>query len=165
VVQRIRRAKYILHGASTPPEATRSLRLSIGKVAGYELDGKKFEWRTTFVTQLARADAAKDEVPFKASERLRAQKGKPWLDTPLNFVSTLDGGPGSSGAPVINKQGELVGVLFDGNPLSVASVQVYVPPEMGGRSIAVHSAGVIAALRELYDAKTLIAELLDGKGP
>jgi V8-like Glu-specific endopeptidase len=79
------------------------------------------------------------------------------LAQPLDFVSTCDVVGGNSGSPVVNKQGELVGLIFDGNIESLVSDYVYY--EVNNRAVAVHSGAIIAALRELYDASPLADEL------
>ena len=81
------------------------------------------------------------------------------LATPLNFVSTADGAPGSSGSPLFNKDAELVGIMFDGNQQEVPSIYAYIQPEEGGRSIAVHASAILAALEHIYDAKELLKEI------
>jgi hypothetical protein len=100
------------------------------------------------------------QPPFHVPPRFTERKDKLDLSTPLNFVTTNDIIGGNSGSPVINKNAELVGLVFDGNIESLVGRFVY--NEENNRCVAVHSAGMIEALRKLYDAGPL-ADELEGK--
>jgi len=160
---RVRRALYIIQGSAMPPEANNTLRISFGKVLGYELDGQKVEWRTTFRSMIARAEAAGNKDPYTLSKMFVAAKDKLDLDTPLDFIHTSDGGPGVSGGAMLDREGHLIGVQFDGNQYGVASPYFAMPSAKGGRSIAVTSASVLVSLRQIYGAESLARELIDGK--
>ena len=92
--------------------------------------------------------------------RFVQRKDKINLSTPLDFVATADIIGGNSGSPVINRNGEFVGIIFDGNIESLTGNFVYL--EETNRAVAVHSAAIIEALRKLYDAPALANEL-EGK--
>jgi V8-like Glu-specific endopeptidase len=81
------------------------------------------------------------------------------LSTPLNFVYTVDTIGGNSGSPVVNRNGELVGLNFDSNQQKLPNRYLYIDDAEGSRAIAVHSAAIIEALTKLYDARGLVGEL------
>ncbi|MDI1242460.1 MAG: S46 family peptidase, partial [bacterium] len=82
------------------------------------------------------------------------------LTVPLNFVYTADTIGGSSGSPVINRNGEIVGLNFDSNIQKLSNRYWYVEEEEGSRAVAVHSAGIIEALKSIYNANELVSELI-----
>jgi S1-C subfamily serine protease len=83
------------------------------------------------------------------------------LRTPINFVSTADSIGGNSGSPLVNRKGEFVGVLFDGNIQSLPTRFVY--DDRISRSVMVHAQGIIEALLKVYGAKPLVDEILGRK--
>ncbi len=153
----IARARFKLFGKSVPPDATFTLRLAFGVVKGYEVDGEKLPYTTTFGGAFARADKQQHKDPFVLPPRWLKRKAKLDLATPFNFVSTADTIGGNSGSPVLNRAGELVGINFDRNRHGL--VRNYVYTDEQARHIAVHSRGVLEALRVLYDADALAKEL------
>jgi hypothetical protein len=153
----IAQARFALLGASVPPDATFTLRLAFGVVKGYRVAGAELPFHTTYGSAFARAEAMKYREPFDLPERWRHNRTELDAGTPFNFVSTADTIGGNSGSPVLNRAGELVGINFDRNRHGL--VRNFVYSDEQARHIAVHSRGVLEALRQLYDAGPLVAEL------
>jgi hypothetical protein len=157
----IARVKFALDGTNTYPDATFTLRLSFGQVKGYTEDGKKVPFLTTFAGLYRRAAEHKNQEPFDLPRRWLERKDRLNLKVPLNFVCTADIIGGNSGSPVINRNAEVVGLIFDGNIQSLAWDFVYTDKQ--ARAVAVHTQGIIEALRKVYDAEELANELLGKK--
>jgi hypothetical protein len=141
-------------GTSVYPDATFTLRLSYGTVKGWSVRGKQVAPWTTLGGAFERHTG---EEPFALPKRWLAAKSRLALDTPLNFVTTNDIIGGNSGSPVINKQGQIVGLIFDGNIESLGGEYGF---DAGvNRAVAVHSAGLLEVLTKIYDAKRIADEL------
>ncbi len=153
----IAKVKYAVEGDSTYPDATFTLRLAFGVVKGFEENGKKVPFQTTFAGLYERSADHNNREPFELPERWRAKKDKLDLKTPFNFVCTADIIGGNSGSPVVNKKGELVGIIFDGNIQSLVLDFIYT--EEQGRALAVHSRGILEALSKVYEATELVDEI------
>lgn len=157
----IARAIFKLKGTTIPPDATSSLRLSFGAVRSYIENGKKIPFQTTFKGLYERSAKFGNKPPYDLPSSFVAKKASLDLKVPLNFVSTCDSIGGNSGSPVINRLGEIVGVLFDGNIQSLPARFVYSDEQ--NRSVMVHAQGIIEALLKVYDAKPLVDEILGKK--
>ena len=118
-------AKFAIEGTNTYPDATFTLRLAFGTVKGYEENGKHVPFETTFAGLYERSKENNDKPPFDLPPRWVEKKDKLDLKTPLNFVCTADIIGGNSGSPVINRDAELVGIIFDGNIQSLVLDFVY----------------------------------------
>jgi hypothetical protein len=150
-------AKVAIEGTNTYPDATFTLRLAFGVVKGYEENGKHVPFETTFAGLFERSKNNDNKPPFDLPPRWLERKDKLDLNTPLNFVMTADIIGGNSGSPVVNRNAEFVGIIFDGNLQSL--VLDYVYTEEQARALAVHSRGIIEALRKVYDADKLADEI------
>jgi hypothetical protein len=154
----IGKARYAIEGPNHYPDATSTLRLAFGTVKGYEENGHSIPFETTFAGLYERAAEQKYRPPFELPERWLAGKSKFNLTTPFNFICTADIIGGNSGSPVVNRNGELVGIIFDGNIQSLVADFIYT--EQQARAVAVHSSAIIEAFRQVYDAGSLADELL-----
>ena len=158
----IAKARFALEGTSTYPDATFTLRLSFGTVKGYtEEGGKQVPPFTTLAGLYERSKEHNNQPPFDLPERWVERKSKLDLGTPFNFVCTADIIGGNSGSPVVNKNGEVVGLIFDGNIQSL--VLDFIFEDEKARAVSVDSRAMIEALRKVYDAGSL-ADELQGKG-
>jgi len=153
-------ARFAVYGDSVYPDATGTLRLSYGTVKGYIDDGKPVPAFTTFGGLFAKAAERADNKDYALPARWIEAKSRLDLSVPFNFVCTADIIGGNSGSPVINKAGEIVGLIFDGNIESLPNAFLYRSNE--DRAVAVDSRGIKEALKTVYKADALVAEL-EGK--
>ncbi len=151
------KARYALDGTNTYPDATFTLRLSFGTVKGYKEDGKDVPPYTTFAGLYERSKEQGNKGPFELPPRWEQKKSSLDLTTPFNFVSTADIIGGNSGSPVINKNAEVVGIIFDGNIQSLVLDFIYTDEQ--ARAVAVDSRAIVEALRKVYGAGELADEL------
>ncbi|MFZ1083600.1 MAG: S46 family peptidase [Terracidiphilus sp.] len=158
--EKLGKARFLVYGKDAYPDATFTLRLSYGTVDGYAYNGTIAPPFTTFYGLYDRAASFSNKPPFDLTPKEAAGRDKLDLTTPLDFVSTGDIIGGNSGSPVVNREGELVGLIFDGNIESLAGDFVYDGTK--NRAVAVHSAGMIEGVRKLYGADAL-ADELEGK--
>ena len=158
---KIANARFAVYGSSVYPDATFTLRLAFGEAKGYTEGGEKVPWATTLGGTYEHAAAHNNKEPFELPKIWNERKAQIKLSTPFNFVSTADIIGGNSGSPVINRQGELVGIIFDGNIESLVLDYIYTDQE--SRAVAVHSAGILEALRKVYAANRLVTELTGKK--
>ncbi len=158
----IAKARFAQSGFSLPPDATFTLRLSYGAVKGYKEDGKEIPYFTTMGGAFERGAAHANQPPYNLAQSWMNAKSKLDLKTPLNFVSTADIIGGNSGSPTVNKQGEVVGIIFDGNIQSLPWQFAY--SDVQGRAVSVDSRGIQEALRKIYGATGLADELSGAKG-
>ncbi len=158
--EKMAKARFAVYGKTTYPDATFTLRLSYGSAVGYPMNGTKAPFQTTLYGLYDRSLSFGKKGDYALPQRFWDRKDTLDLSTPVNFVSTCDIIGGNSGSPVINKKAEVVGVIFDGNIESLSGRFLY--DEAKNRSVAVHSAYMIEALRKLYDAKDL-ADEIEGK--
>ncbi len=158
---KIAKAKFAVEGTNSYPDATFTLRLAFGVVKGYEQEGQHIPFQTDFAGLYQRAEEHHNKFPFDLPPRWVERKDKLDLKTPFNFVCTADIIGGNSGSPVINKEAELVGIIFDGNIQSLVLDYIYTDDQ--ARAVSVHSSGIIEALRKMYEANDLADELTGRK--
>ncbi len=148
---------FQLKGLDMPPDATGTLRLSYGVVKGYVENGKNIPPYTTMGATYDYATQHGNTFPYKMTEAWTSAKTKINSKTPFNFVSTADIIGGNSGSPVINKNAEIVGIIFDGN--LQANPWRFMYDDTQGRAVSVDSRSIIEALRNVYGAGVLADEL------
>ncbi len=154
---KIAAAHFAVKGEDMYPDATFTLRLAFGTVKGYREGGKDVAPYTNLGGAYERMAERKGREPFALTERWLERKSKLDLATPYNFVCTADIIGGNSGSPVLNRAGEVVGIIFDGNIQGLISDIAYT--EEQARAVAVDSRGIIECLRKIYDAGALADEL------
>jgi hypothetical protein len=154
----IAKARFAQSGFTQPPDATFTLRLSYGAAKGYQENGKNIPYFTTMGGAFEHAAEHNNQPPFNLPESWMNSKSKVDLKTPLNFVSTADIIGGNSGSPTVNKEGEVVGIIFDGNIESLPWNFAY--SDVQGRAVSVDSRGIQEALRHIYGASALADELM-----
>lgn len=146
-----------VEGTGGYPDATFTLRLAMGTVKGYEQDGQTIDPTTAISGAYEHAEKHAGQEDFDLPDSwMRAQKTVDGT-VPLNFVCTADIIGGNSGSPVVNRQGELVGLIFDGNIQSLTSDYVY--SDVQGRAVSVAGPGIKEALRSIYQADALADSL------
>jgi hypothetical protein len=159
----VARALLAVFGNSVAPDATFSLRISDGEVRRYPSNGTFAAPYTTFAGLYDRSWGFGGESPWDLTPRWQAARERLNLATPFNAVSTNDITGGNSGSPIINRDGEIVGLIFDGNIESLPLDFIFL--ETTGRSVWVDSRGIVEALRHVYDAGALADELTRGRRP
>lgn len=150
----VAKAIFAVQGTAMYPDATFSLRLTYGTVKGFSESYREIEPITRFKGAFERHTGRE---PFVLPPSWLAAKSRIKLDTPLNFSSTLDIIGGNSGSPILNKDAQVVGVVFDGNIYSLGNSFQF--DENLSRAVTVHSAGLLEALRAIYNAAPLVKEL------
>ncbi|HYE64902.1 MAG TPA: S46 family peptidase [Pyrinomonadaceae bacterium] len=154
---KIARALFEIEGTRLYPDATFTLRLSYGAVKGYLENGKKVQPFTTLGGLYERAAKFGHKFPYNLPPRWMEKKSELDLKTPFNFVSTNDIIGGNSGSPTINRNQELVGLIFDGNIQSLVGNFSY--DESVNRAISVDSRGMLEVLRKVFGANEIVDEL------
>ncbi|MFT3882681.1 MAG: S46 family peptidase [Gemmatales bacterium] len=152
------KARFAVQGTGVYPDATFTLRLAFGQIKGFEENGVQVPAFTTLGGAFERSKAQGGQDPFKLPESWIKAKDRMKLDTPFNFVSTADIIGGNSGSPVVDRKGEFVGIIFDGNIQSL--VLDYAYSDVIARAVSVDCRGIMEALRSVYSADALIGEIL-----
>lgn len=162
---KLARIRFAKEGTNAYPDATFTVRLSYGTVKGYTENGQGIvpagtvlPYFTDFQGAFKHEADYNGKPPYNLPASWMAAKSQLKLTTPLNVVETADIIGGNSGSPVVNKQGEVVGIIFDGNIQSLPWDFVY--DDTIGRSIHVDTRGIIEALHTIYHADRVVNELL-----
>jgi hypothetical protein len=156
-MEKIAQARWKVYGRTVPPDATFTLRLSYGAVKGYPAEGTTVAPFTTFYGLFDRSLSHGGKAPWALPARWQEKKAAIDGSVPLDFVTTNDIIGGNSGSPVVDRAGEFVGIVFDGNIQSLA--WNYFFTEEQGRAVAVDARGIAEALRSVYGADALVREL------
>jgi hypothetical protein len=151
------KARWKIQGKTVAPDATFTLRLSYGTVKSYPAEGTEVAPFTTFYGLYDRSASWGNKAPWALQPRWVEKRASLNLATPLDFVSTCDIIGGNSGSPTINRDGEFVGIIFDGNIESLALDYFYTDER--SRAVSVDSRGILEALRKIYDAGAVADEL------
>ena len=157
---RIARARFDAYGKSVYPDATFSLRLTYGPVASYPANGTHIQPFTTFYGLYDRAAGWGPEAEngaWSLPPRWKERKDKLDLNTPFDFAHAVDIIGGNSGSPVLDRKGELIGLIFDGNIESLPGRYFY-DPELN-RGIAVDARAIMEALDKVYEDQPLVKEI------
>jgi hypothetical protein len=158
---RIAAARFAIYGKSRYPDATLTLRLTYGPVAGYPANGTLIQPFTTFYGLYDRAEGWGPEAQHGAwslPKRWIERKDRLNLATPFDFSHAVDIIGGNSGSPVVNREGRLVGLTFDGNIESLPGRFFY--DGKVNRGLAVDARAILEALDKVYDARNLVKEIL-----
>jgi hypothetical protein len=155
------RARFEIYGTDVPPDATFSLRIADGIVKGYEYNGTVAPIVTTFYGLYDRHYSNEGDPDWALPERWLDPPATLDLRTPMNFISTADIIGGNSGSPVLDRDLEVVGVVFDGNAESLPGDYIYLPEK--NRSVTVDVRAILEALDEIYDLDRLVLELTTGE--
>jgi hypothetical protein len=160
-IQILGKAMYDVYGTQLSPEATFSLRITDGVVKGYEYNGTVAPPITTFYGAYDRYYSFGTKDPWKLPERWLNPPVTFKMNTPNNFVSTNDIVGGNSGSVVVNKDLQVVGLIFDGNIESLPGYIIY--DDARNRAVSVHSAGLLEGLEQIYKTDRIAKELRSGR--
>ena len=153
--ERVAQARFAVYGDTVYPDATFTLRLSYGQVAGWSWRGQEVTPFTTCGGLYGRATGA---APYALAPRWVEARDRLNPDTVFNFVTTNDIIGGNSGSPVINARGEVIGAAFDGNIHSIAGAYGY--DGTATRTVVVSTAAITEALLKVYGRDALVKELV-----
>ena len=156
-MEKVAQARWRVYGRTVPPDATFTLRLSYGTVKGFPAEGTVVAPFTTFYGLFDRAISHGGKEPWALAPRWKEKMPSVDGAVPLNFASTNDIIGGNSGSPVVDRAGNFVGIIFDGNIHSLA--WDYYFSDERGRAVSVDARGIIEALRKVYGADGLVREL------
>lgn len=151
------KALFATYGTDVSPDATMTPRFTDGVVKGYKFNGTIAPYRTTFYGLYARNAEFDDEYPFNIPQEWKDGRDKIDMTKAVNFVSTNDITGGNSGSVVVNRELQVVGLIFDGNIESLHNDYLF--KEDVPRSVSVHVDGIIEAMAKIYNASRVVEEL------
>ena len=154
---KIAEARFAVEGTSSYPDATFTLRLAFGPVMGYEQNGQQIPAWTKIGGAFEHEQKHQGQADYVLPASWKKAEASLTKSTPFNFVSTADIIGGNSGSPVVNRAGELVGLIFDGNVQSLSGNYIYTDKQ--ARSVSVHSSAIREALQTVYGADGIVKEL------
>lgn len=161
IARQIGQARFAVYGTDVPPDASFSLRLADGVVKSYAYNGTVAPPYTTFFGMYEHNHAYGPDSEWSLPDRWKTPPASFERSTPVNLVSTNDITGGNSGSPLLNRELEVVGLIFDGNIESLAGDFIFLPGRM--RAISVDVRGMQEALDDIYDADRLVHEATDGE--
>ena len=147
-------ARFAAFGDTLYPDATFTLRISYGKVAGWMERGRMVPTRTVMGGTFDRATGAS---PFDLPPAFIANQARIDRKAAYDFVTTNDIIGGNSGSPVVDRQGRVIGAAFDGNINSLGGNYGY--DGTINRTVVVSTDAIQEALENIYPAPNLVAEL------
>ena len=159
--ERIARALLAVFGGGVAPDATFSLRITDGEIRTYPYNGTIAQPFTTFHGLFDRWAGFGGQAPWDLPQRWVDRRSALDLTTPLNGIATTDIIGGNSGSPVISRDAEVVGLVFDGNIEGLPGRWLYT--EAANRTVFVDARGIVEALRKVYDAGALADELVGSR--
>jgi len=156
----IGQALHAVYGTGTSPDATMTLRFSDGRVLGYAYNGTKAPWATTLYGLYGRSAEFGDEPPFDLAEPWVEAQDRLDLSRRVCFVSTNDIVGGNSGSCVLDRDLQVVGLIFDGNIESLPNDFYYT--QQVARAVSVHTDAIVEALENVYGMGRVLEELRTG---
>ena len=157
IESKIANQAFQVYGTSLPPDATFTLRISDGIITGYDYNGTVAPYKTTYFGLYDRHYSNDEANPWSLPEKWQ-NPSMELLKSPLNFVSTNDIIGGNSGSPMINRNGEAIGLIFDGNIESLPGNFIF--DEEYNRTVSVAAGGIYAAIKHVYKAERIANELV-----
>ena len=154
-------AMFAVYGTSIPPDANRSMRIGDGKVRQFEYNGTIAPYKTTYYGLFDRYYSFNAKFPWDLPDRWVNHPKDFEMSTPLNFITDIDVIGGQSGSPIVNRNGEFVGIAFDGNVESIVGSFIYMPEN--NRSVTVAAEAIVQALRDIYKAERIVKEIENNK--
>ncbi len=157
---RLAQARFAVYGTDIPPDASFSLRIADGVVAGYPYNGTRAPAYTTIAGLYDRHYSFQNREDWELPDRWIDRRDVINLSVPINIVSTNDITGGNSGSPLLNRDLEIVGLAFDSNIDALANEYIYLDTTQ--RAVSVDSRGILESLRTIYEAEALLDELMTG---